>query len=290
MLDRGRLAVGLAGGSVVVALATALPAAWPVAVAAYVGWLAVGVGYTVVEVAAKTLLQRLGSDETLGRVIGSLESARLAAMALGSIGASSSSSCSASGARCSSWPRCCRLRRPQLDPPARLRGRRPGRRGAVPAAARQLDLRPAAGRDPGADQPRPGRGEVAGGRGGDHPGRPGRPLLPDRGGAGRGARRRRLPPQRGARRKLRRDRPAARRAPHRDRAHDAATTLLALERDQFISAVTGHRRSHQVAHTVVDDRWAPGAPERGPIPFRRLRPCRASSGGFRRSTCRCPAP
>jgi Cyclic nucleotide-binding domain len=35
-----------------------------------------------------------------------------------------------------------------------------------------------------------------------------------------------------------------------------ATTLRALERDQFIAAVTGHRRSHQVAHTVVDDRWA----------------------------------
>ena len=35
------------------------------------------------------------------------------------------------------------------------------------------------------------------------------------------------------------------------------TTLLALGRDQFIGAVTGHRRSHQVAHTVVDDRWAP---------------------------------
>ena len=39
-----------------------------------------------------------------------------------------------------------------------------------------------------------------------------------------------------------------------------ATTLLALERDQFISAVTGHERSHQVAHTVVDDRWAPERP------------------------------
>ena len=39
-----------------------------------------------------------------------------------------------------------------------------------------------------------------------------------------------------------------------------ATTLLALERDQFISAVTGHQRSHQVAHTVVDDRWAPSPP------------------------------
>ena len=34
-----------------------------------------------------------------------------------------------------------------------------------------------------------------------------------------------------------------------------ATNLLALERDQFITAVTGHQRSHQVAHTVVDARW-----------------------------------
>ena len=36
-------------------------------------------------------------------------------------------------------------------------------------------------------------------------------------------------------------------------------TLLALERDHFINAVTGHQRSHQLAHTVVDDRWAPEA-------------------------------
>ena len=28
-----------------------------------------------------------------------------------------------------------------------------------------------------------------------------------------------------------------------------------LEREQFLIAVTGHRRSHQVAHTVIDDRW-----------------------------------
>jgi hypothetical protein len=35
------------------------------------------------------------------------------------------------------------------------------------------------------------------------------------------------------------------------------TKLLALERDQFITAVTGHRRSSQMAHTVVEDRWTP---------------------------------
>ena len=40
----------------------------------------------------------------------------------------------------------------------------------------------------------------------------------------------------------------------------APTRLLALERDQFIGAVTGHQRSQQVAHTVVDSRWTPGAP------------------------------
>ena len=45
-----------------------------------------------------------------------------------------------------------------------------------------------------------------------------------------------------------------------------ASRLLALEREQFLLAVTGHRRSHQVAHTVVDERWdsqqvASSAPE-----------------------------
>ena len=46
-----------------------------------------GVGYSLVEVAARTLLQRLGSDETLARVIGALEANRLAATAFGSIAA-----------------------------------------------------------------------------------------------------------------------------------------------------------------------------------------------------------
>jgi hypothetical protein len=72
----------------VIGAAAALPGAWTVPFAAYLGWLGIGFGYTFIEVASKTLLQRLGSDETLGRVIGSLESGRLAAMALGSIGAS----------------------------------------------------------------------------------------------------------------------------------------------------------------------------------------------------------
>ncbi len=36
------------------------------------------------------------------------------------------------------------------------------------------------------------------------------------------------------------------------------TRLLQLELDQFLVAVTGHRRSTQVAQTVVTDRWDGG--------------------------------
>lgn len=85
LLDRGNLAAGLLLGSLVTGAAMALPGAWVVAVAAYLAWLGIGAGYTFVEVAVRTLLQRLGSDETLARVLGFLETSRLAAMALGSI-------------------------------------------------------------------------------------------------------------------------------------------------------------------------------------------------------------
>jgi MFS family permease len=87
LLDRGNLAAGLLLGSLIAGAAMALPGVWAVAVAAYVACLGIGVGYTFVEVAARTLLQRLGSDESLARVTGFLETSRLAAMALGSIAA-----------------------------------------------------------------------------------------------------------------------------------------------------------------------------------------------------------
>lgn len=85
LLDRGRLVAGLAVGALVFGAAMAAPGAWPVAVAAYAGWIGLGVGFTFVEVGANTLLQRLGDDEVLARVRGALETARLAAMALGAI-------------------------------------------------------------------------------------------------------------------------------------------------------------------------------------------------------------
>jgi MFS family permease len=88
LLNRGKLVGALVGGSLILGLGAALPGVWNVPVAAYAGWLAIGFGYTFIKVTAKILLQRLGSDETLGRVVGALWSARWAAMAIGSIAAS----------------------------------------------------------------------------------------------------------------------------------------------------------------------------------------------------------
>lgn len=87
LLDRGNLAAGLSVGCLITGAAFALPGAWPVVLAVYLSFFLLGFGYTFVEVAARTLLQRLGSDETLARVIGFLETSRLAATALGAIAA-----------------------------------------------------------------------------------------------------------------------------------------------------------------------------------------------------------
>jgi hypothetical protein len=83
LVNRGHLVASLVVGSIVAGAGFALPGVWPLAVAAYVGWFVVGVGYTLIEVATNTLVQRLGDDEVLGRVRGALETSRLTAMALG---------------------------------------------------------------------------------------------------------------------------------------------------------------------------------------------------------------
>jgi MFS family permease len=85
LLHRGKLHAGLALGCVLTGASLALPGLWVVAAAGYLAWLGMGVGHTFVEVAARTLLQRIGSDETLARVLALLETSRYAAMALGSI-------------------------------------------------------------------------------------------------------------------------------------------------------------------------------------------------------------
>ncbi len=85
LVHRRQLVGALVSGSLLIGAAIALPALWPTALVAFVAWPLIGGGYTLVEVVVHTLLQRLGDDEVLARVRGSLETARLAAMALGSL-------------------------------------------------------------------------------------------------------------------------------------------------------------------------------------------------------------
>ena len=85
LLHRGQLAAGVVIGCLIAGLSLALPGVWVAAAAGYIAWSGMGLGYTFVEVAGRTLLQRLGSDETLARALSFLESARFAVMALGSI-------------------------------------------------------------------------------------------------------------------------------------------------------------------------------------------------------------
>jgi MFS family permease len=85
LLHRGQLAVGFVLGCIIAGASLALPGLWVVAAAGYIAWFGMGAGYTFVEVVARTLLQRIGSDETLARSLAFLETSRFAAMALGSI-------------------------------------------------------------------------------------------------------------------------------------------------------------------------------------------------------------
>jgi len=85
LLDRGRLVIAIAGGSLLIGVAAVVPGLLPHPVAAYAGWFAIGVGFVFVEVAGKTLTQRLGDDETMGRLLTLLQAGKLAAMAVGSV-------------------------------------------------------------------------------------------------------------------------------------------------------------------------------------------------------------
>jgi MFS family permease len=87
MLDRGHLVVAIGGGSLLLGAATMLPGFFPEEWTLYLAWFGIGIGFTFVEVAGKTLMYRLASDETMGRVISALEAGRLLAMAIGSLGA-----------------------------------------------------------------------------------------------------------------------------------------------------------------------------------------------------------
>jgi MFS family permease len=258
LLDRGRLVIAVAGGSLLVGAATMLPGIVPDPAPAYLGWLLIGFGFVFVEVAAKTLMQRLGSDETLGRVIGSLESLRQAAMALGSIGAvvlvellHVRGALIATGALMPLFVVFCwtRLRAYEIGAPVAEAPFRLLRRNSIftplPLATLERlshDLVPV-------DFPA-GEDVIVQGESGD------RFFLVDEGEVEvfeNGVfKRNEGPGESFGEIALLHDVPrtATVRA-------TVDTRLLALDRDQFLLAVTGHRRSHQLARAVSDDRWEP---------------------------------
>ncbi|HTN25248.1 MAG TPA: cyclic nucleotide-binding domain-containing protein [Solirubrobacteraceae bacterium] len=87
LLSRGRFGAALAEGAVLLVAplcAAVLIAAPAVAVAAFAIF---GVGYAVTETTAQTLVQRLASDETLARAFGVAETASQASVALGAVAA-----------------------------------------------------------------------------------------------------------------------------------------------------------------------------------------------------------
>jgi MFS family permease len=257
LLDRGRLVVAIAGGSVLLGLATMLPGLYPHGVSAYVGWFAIGIGFVFVEVAAKTLLQRLGDDESMGRLLSFLESGRLAAMALGSLAAivldqllHTRGALIVLGALMPAFVVLCwaRLRAYEVGAPVAEEQYRLLRANSIfaplPIATVERlshDLTPiafAAGEDVIVQGEHGDRffviesGEVEVFENGEF-------------------RRNEGPGESFGEIALLHDVP--RTATVRT---TAATRLLALDREQFLTAVTGHRRSHQLAGTVVNDRWA----------------------------------
>lgn len=257
MLDRGRLVAAIAGGSLFLGAATMLPGAWPEEVASYLAWFGIGIGFTFVEVAAKTLMHRLGSDETMGRLISSLESGRLAAMAVGSIAAIGlielldvRGALIALGALMPIFVLVCwtRLRAFEVGAPVAevpyglLRGN--SIFAPLPVATLERLSHDLVAVDYLAGEEVIVQGEI-----GD------RFYLIEEGEVEvfeNGVfRRNEGPGESFGEIALLHDVP--RTATVRATAN---TRLLALDRDQFLFAVTGHRRSHQRAHTVSDERWA----------------------------------
>ena len=84
LLGGGRLASGFGGGCLLVAAALAGIASWPAVASALVLLGVLGVGYALIEIAGVTLGQRLAADEVLARVHGVLESLYVVTTAVGS--------------------------------------------------------------------------------------------------------------------------------------------------------------------------------------------------------------
>jgi MFS family permease len=80
-----RLASDFGIGVLFWALPLLLAAVWPQTLPAFAAMLVIGAANPIVDVNASTILQRLAPDAVLGRVFGALETGLISAMALGSI-------------------------------------------------------------------------------------------------------------------------------------------------------------------------------------------------------------
>lgn len=257
MLDRGHLVAAIAGGSLLLGLATVLPGVFPEEATSYLAWFGIGIGFTFVEVAGKTLMYRLASDETMGRVISALEAGRLLAMALGSLGAillvewlHPDGALIVLGALMPVFVVVCwaRLRSYEVGAPVAEGPYHLLRENSIfaplPIATVERlshDLAPV--------EFEAGEEVIVQG---DHGDRffvieTGKVEVFENG----EFRRHEGPGESFGEIALLHDVP--RTATVRT---TEPTRLLALEREQFLAAVTGHRRSHQLAGDIVDDRWA----------------------------------
>jgi predicted MFS family arabinose efflux permease len=85
LLGRGRLAAGLAAGALLVAASLLAVGAAPSIAVAVLALTVLGIGYALIEVAGMTLLQRLAGDEVLARAFAVVESSYWLATGAGAI-------------------------------------------------------------------------------------------------------------------------------------------------------------------------------------------------------------
>ncbi len=85
LAQRGRLAFDFGLGVLLWAAPLVLIAAWPTLPGAVLAMLVIGLGNSLVDINAYTILQRVVPDAVMGRVFGALESAVIGAMALGAL-------------------------------------------------------------------------------------------------------------------------------------------------------------------------------------------------------------
>jgi MFS family permease len=85
LAGRRRLAPGLAGGAITVGLTLVMLAGTTGAAAAAALLAVTGIGFAIVDVTGRTMLQRVAQDRVLARLLGALEGIGMASLAVGSI-------------------------------------------------------------------------------------------------------------------------------------------------------------------------------------------------------------